>query len=96
MPSRLPILPPMAAMKNRVASGICSAVVSLHDPMLALNFSDKLLLLFNGEVLGIIEPQRDSLEKMEKMLSVIYGNISLHRCEDKKGVSQLIMLREDF
>ena len=84
----------LALLCNWVTSRNCSAVVTLHDPTLALNFCDKLLLLSDGGVLNIIEPKADPLDKMEQMLNHIYGNISLQRCYSRSGKAQIVMLRE--
>ena len=70
------------------------ALVTLHDPALALNYCDKLLLMDGGTVCGIIRPSMDPLDKMEQMLSMIYGQISLQRCKSRDGRSHLVMLRE--
>ena len=72
-----------------------AAIVALHDPSLALNYCDQLLLLSNGAVLGTIYPQTDSLDKMEQMLTEIYGAISLQVCSTRNGRSQIVMLKED-
>lgn len=72
-----------------------AAIVTLHDPALALNYCDQLLLLSYGEVFGTIYPQTDSLDKMEKMLSKMYGAISLQVCNTRSGRSHLVMLKED-
>ena len=85
----------LSLLRNWVISGQRSAVVTLHDPALALNYCDKLLLLKDGGVLGIIEPKTDSLDRMEQMLSMVYGEISLHRCDNRKGEHQIVMMRED-
>ena len=82
-------------LRGWVAAGNRSAVVSLHDPTLALNFCDKLLLLADSEILSIIDLKSDSLDKMEQMLNMIYGPISLQRCLNRQGDAQLVMLRED-
>ena len=84
----------LSLLRRWVASGERSAIVTLHDPSLALNFCDKLLLLTEAGVLGILEPQTDSLDKMEQMLSQVYGNISLQRCQNRRGESQIVILRE--
>lgn len=84
----------LSLLRSWVASGERSAIVTLHDPSLALNFCDKLLLLTEAGVLGILEPQTDSLDKMEQMLSQVYGNISLQRCQNRRGESQIVILRE--
>lgn len=72
-----------------------SAIVALHDPALALNFCDRLLLLSDGGVLDILTPESTPLAQMEQALSAIYGNISLQRCSNRAGRSYLVMLRED-
>ena len=70
------------------------ALVALHDPMLALNACDELLLLKDGRNLGTIRPGEDSTARMEEMLSEIYGSVSLVSCADKAGRMHLVMLRE--
>ena len=85
----------LSLLRNWVTSVKSIAVVTLHDPALALNFCDKLLLLSDGGVLDIIEPKSDSLDKMEHLLSQVYGPVSLQRCHNRKGETQIVMLRED-
>lgn len=85
----------LSLLHSWVASQNRSAVVTLHDPTLALNFCDRLLLLSDRGVLGIIEPKTDALDKMEQMLSQVYGSISLQRCLNRKGEAQIVMLREE-
>lgn len=85
----------LSLLKERVLHSECSAVVALHDPSLALNFCDKLILLSDRGVLGIIQPGVTPLEQAEKMLSVIYADVSLQECCNRKGIKQLVMLRED-
>ena len=71
-----------------------AAIVSLHDPALALNYCDRLLLLSDGKVIGDIAPRTDSLETMEEMLGRIYGSVSLTRCVSRSGQTYLVMLKE--
>ena len=84
----------LALLRSWVAAQNRSAVVTLHDPTLALNFCDKLLLLSDGGLLGSIEPKVDPLDKMEQMLNHVYGDISLQRCHNRRGEAQILMLRE--
>lgn len=72
-----------------------AAIVTLHDPSLALNYCDQLLLLSDGEVLGTIYPHADPLDKMEQMLSNVYGAVSLQACNTRSSRSHLVMLKED-
>ncbi len=71
------------------------AMVTLHDPMLALNYCDRLMILKNGEILDILSPKEDSLEKMEQVLSKVYGPVSLQMCKSRGGKQVLTMLKED-
>lgn len=73
-----------------------TALVSLHDPILALNSCDRLLLLSDGHILSTICPQTDSLSSMEEKLCHIYGDISLHHCVNKSGQKQIVMLKENL
>ena len=57
-------------------------MAALHDPALALNFCDDLLVLSGGNVRAVLRPAADPLEKMERHLSEVYGSISLHRCTE--------------
>ena len=85
----------LSLLRSWVAEDERSALVTLHDPALALNFCDELLLLSEGNVLGMIAPRTDPLPKMEQMLQEIYGAVSLQWCKNRKGAPQLVMLRED-
>ena len=85
----------LSLLRQWVASGKRSAVVTLHDPTLALNFCDQLLLLDDRGVLGVIEPRTASLDEMERLLSRVYGSISLQRCQNRRGEQQIVILRED-
>lgn len=73
-----------------------SALVTLHDPNLALNYCDKLLLLSEGKVFGEISPGSDSVDHMEKMLREIYGSVSLQSCMTRDGRHHFVMLKEDI
>ena len=85
----------LSLLRNRISASHCSAVVALHDPSLALNCCDKLLLLSDGGVAGVVDPKNDPLSETEEMLEKLYGNVSLQICKNRKGVSQIVMLRED-
>lgn len=72
-----------------------SALITLHDPMLALNGCDKLLLLSNGVLLGELFPQSQSLQDMETLLAQVYGPVSLQRCKNRCGKDVIVMLKEE-
>ena len=78
-----------------VAEKQVSALITLHDPSLALNGCDKLLLLADGVLIGELKPRSDSLQEMERLLSQVYGAISLQVCKNRAGKDVLIMLKED-
>lgn len=82
-------------IKSWILGGERAALVALHDPALALNECDRLLLLADGKIFGTITPKTDSIEKMEQMLGVLYGNVSLQRCKNRAEKEFLVMLREE-
>lgn len=64
----------------------------LHDPCLALEFCDKLLVIKDGTVLAMLCPAQDSIEKMQAVLREIYGPVSLTHCLDSEGKKRLVLL----
>ncbi len=85
----------MKHIKNWISEGERGAIITLHDPQLALNSCDALLLISKGKSLGTIYPKEDSAEKIEKMLCEIYGNLSVKKALNKKGESCFALIRED-
>lgn len=85
----------LSLLQDYVSGQDRAALVTLHDPTLALNYCDRLLLLSEGKVLGILNPKTDDLDKMEQLLRVIYGSISLQRCSNRGGQPYLMMIKEE-
>lgn len=75
--------------------GSRAALVTLHDPQLALAACDKLLLMKDGAILGEIHPKTDSDEEIQFLLSKLYGPLSVHRCPTRTGTAQLVLVKEE-
>lgn len=71
-----------------------AAVLSLHDPMLAMEFCDQVILLKDGRCIGRLYPARDPLTGMEKALRAIYGPLTLGECSTKNGEKKRVILWE--
>lgn len=84
----------LSIIKHWIKEGNRAALVALHDPMLALNSCDVLLLLCDGEIADTISPQKDDIGEMEKKLAKLYGAVSLVTCADRAGNEHLVMLKE--
>ena len=82
-------------LRKWVSEKEIAAIATLHDPSLALNYCDQILLLHEGKLLGRIMPKEDELRHMEAMLSCVYGPISLERIKTRSGRTQLVMLKEE-
>lgn len=82
------------AVKNITVQRPCAALVTLHDPQLALNICTKILLMKDGTVFSEIEPSVNSLSETEKQLSEIYGPLSVHICTGKNGKSHYVLIKE--
>ena len=85
----------LALLRDFVRERKRAAIVTLHDPTLALNCCDRLILLSGKRVLGEVAPQEEPLVQVEKMLSSVYGDVSLQWCVNRSGKKQLVMLKED-
>lgn len=82
-------------IKQMVVDNEKAGILCLHDPVLAMEFCDQLVLIKDGRCAGVLKPREDSLEEMETALRQIYGNVSLVRCKDKLGREHLSLLWED-
>lgn len=71
-----------------------AAFICLHDPGLALDFCDQLLLLKEGRCIASLHPAADSPAQMQSAFSEIYGPVSLISCEDGKGRRRWILLSD--
>lgn len=69
-------------------------LLCLHDPILALEFCQRLILLKEGKVHAVLRPEQDPLPQMESALQDIYGAVSLMEHKDAKGRRRLILLWE--
>lgn len=75
-------------VQNRPAAGL----LCLHDPLLALEYCNQLVLLKDGKCVCILHPATDSVSHMEAALQQIYGPLSLTACTDSSGKRHLVML----
>ena len=84
----------LALLRRWVQTGRRGALAALHDPGLALNGCDRLLVLADGRVQTVLDPAADSLDRMEAALSALYGPVSLQRCRSRSGTEQIVLLKE--
>lgn len=84
----------LGLVRNWMKQNTGCALVTLHDPQLALNACDRLLLMRDGIIVDEILPAHDSAEKVQASLSGIFGDLSVHRCEDRSGAKQLVLIKE--
>ena len=69
-----------------------TGILCLHDPMLALNYCDQLLLLKNGRICAILHPKTDSIGSMESALADIYGPVQLSTVKNADNKPHLALL----
>jgi len=82
-------------LDRKIGKEKCAALITLHDPGLALNRCGRLILLDKGKISAELYPGKDSDDTMAQALTQIYGPVSIHRCRDRKGRERLVMLGED-
>ena len=84
----------MELLQDYIQQNHASALITLHDSALALNYCNSLLILSDGRLIGTIIPSETSISEMEQLLSKIYGTISLSKLNDRLGNSRLVMMKE--
>jgi len=67
----------ISLIKNKIKEWGSACLVCLHEPSVALQYCDRLVLIDGGKCIAQLKPQRDSVEVMEEKLKLIYGNIRL-------------------
>ena len=70
------------------------AVIVLHDPQLAFEVCDCILLLKDGRNVGKICPKVDSISKMNRDLKEVFTGCTLYECVDNYHKTHLILLNE--
>ena len=83
------------AEQDLLTPPVRAALVALHDPALALNGCDGLLILAEGRVQGTLRPAADEPAAIEAALRILYGPVSVRRCQNRAGNPQLVLLKEE-
>ena len=71
-----------------------AGILCLHDPAIALEFCQQIVVMKEGKIIDILYPQTDSLERMEHALRRIYGNVTLNKCMDRNEHTHIVLLWE--
>lgn len=79
---------------SRVKKTASCALVSLHDPDLALNCCHDLILMSDKSV-QLVDLERASFEELERLFLPIYGRVKLHRINMDGVRTHTVMLREN-
>ena len=82
----------LQTVSTLVHSGGKAALVCLHDPALALEFCDTLLLLRGGHLIAQLHPKTDPLPETEQQLAKVFGPVQLIRLTDAAGQPRLVLL----
>lgn len=70
-------------LKQTAKTRNCGVIMSLHEPSLALEYCDRLIIISDGNCIAQLSPKTDPVELMEEKLSVIYGPVSLESIKGK-------------
>ena len=82
-------------LKKMVQEGGKAGLLCLHDPVLAMEFCDQLILMKDGVCVQVLHPQTDQIEDMEAAFQEIYQDVSLEAYQDKNGKRHIAMLWEE-
>lgn len=81
-------------LKQMVEKEEKAGILCLHDPAIALEFCQQIVVMKEGKIIDILHPQSDSLERMENALRKIYGNVTLSKCMDRNEHTHIVLLWE--
>jgi iron complex transport system ATP-binding protein len=70
-------------IRNLIHTDSKTGLITLHDPNLALNYCDHLILLHEGQVCSEIDLRAANKDEIEKSLSAIYRDIVLTELDGK-------------
>lgn len=82
-------------LKKMVQEGEKAGLLCLHDPILAMELCDQLILMKEGTCLKVLRPQEDDIKDMETAMREIYQDVSLEEYYDKNGKRHIAMLWEE-
>ena len=75
-----------------VRTGGKTALLCLHDPALALDWCDTLLLLQNGQIVAKLHPKTDPVDVLQTALAAVCGPLELLPVTDRTGRTRLALL----
>lgn len=81
-----------AQLAALVHSGSKTALLCLHDPALALDWCDTLILLQNGQAAAVLHPKIDPPKTLQAALTAVYGPLELLPVTDSTGNARLVLL----
>ena len=81
-------------LKQMVDNEEKAGILCIHDPAIALEFCQQIVVMKEGDIIDILHPQTDSLERMEDALRRIYGKVTLNKCTDRNKKTHLVLLWE--
>ena len=81
-----------ALLAQLVHTGGKTALVCLHDPALALDSCDILVVLQGGGVAAVLYPRTDPPAVLQAALAAVYGPLELLPVTDCRGRRRLALL----
>ena len=81
-------------LKQMTDSQEKAGILCIHDPAIALEFCQQIVVMKEGKIIDILHPQTDSLGRMEHALRKIYGNVTLSKCMDRNEHTHIVLLWE--
>lgn len=59
-----------------------TALIVLHNPLYALMYCDRVLLMDDGKIISEIKPQQENCEEITKKIQLIYSNIIIKKDDE--------------
>ena len=80
----------MKHIRNIISDNKC-ALMCIHNPELALEYCDRILLMKDGKIVSDIDVHAASLSEINEKMSFLYSNINVVECDTKGNVHRIVL-----
>jgi len=85
----------LKVLRGSIRERGAGALAALHDPQLALDLCDRLLILKDGELRAEIRPENETVSETEAKLRILYPSAALLERKAPDGTVHKILYREE-
>lgn len=81
-------------LRQEIVDNKKTALIALHDPQLALNFCDRLMIFEESGMIKDVNLRKADAEMLQQAMRRVYGDVCVRRVEGSDGEGQWVMIQE--